>query len=191
MITLESIQQKFSSGSRGSSQISPKDTGEWDQILKGIDKDGSGKINFKQFEYHMLQMIRDDPNYKDGRSFRSASTAEAWDSMSNNSMTSTIRSTLKDIKNDIIDAGSKMKDKVRTRKIKAKLVSARGSLNQDGKVDWARLKDHMNRSETFWPELQEYIRSLEDQQELIDYFNNIEGVEEDQGLGDLLLDEKS
>ena len=54
MLTLEGIKQKFLSGSRGSSQISPIDTSEWDTILEGIDIDGNGKISFKQFEHHML-----------------------------------------------------------------------------------------------------------------------------------------
>ena len=80
--------------------------------------------------------------------------------MSKISKTSQIKSKIKDIKSDIIDAGSQFKSKlfkpgggrIKTR-IKAKLVGARGGVNQNGIVDWARLKDHINRSETFWPEL--------------------------------------
>lgn len=30
---------------------------QWDKLLKGIDKDGDGKINYHEFEAHMLQLV--------------------------------------------------------------------------------------------------------------------------------------
>ena len=48
---------------------------EWDNLFAGIDKDGDGKISFHEFQAHMLDMLKKEPNFRYEHSSGTASTA--------------------------------------------------------------------------------------------------------------------
>ena len=85
----------------------------------------------------MLQMLEDDPNFLDRKSFRSASTADTLSNKSNLSTNSKFSSTMKSLASGVkIIYDDKIKPifdsksvpVVRTR-VKAKLLNARGAID--------------------------------------------------------------
>lgn len=58
MISTEELKQAFAYGSMGAGlkkeKLKKVDDDEWDALLKGIDKNGDGKIDFDEFSDHMM-----------------------------------------------------------------------------------------------------------------------------------------
>ena len=59
LISIDEFKQTFANGVMGSGmeKIQSVEEDQWDKLLKGIDKDGDGKINYHEFEAHMLQLV--------------------------------------------------------------------------------------------------------------------------------------
>ena len=76
-ISIADMKEQFSHGSLGQSEekIQPMQAKEWEDLLKGIDRDGDGKISFAEFEEHMLEMLKKEPNFSYGCSTATVSTA--------------------------------------------------------------------------------------------------------------------
>ena len=77
MISISDIKEKFAHGSLGNGvhQTQSMKQQEWDNLFAGIDKDGDGKISFHEFQAHMLDMLKKEPNFRYEHSSGTASTA--------------------------------------------------------------------------------------------------------------------
>ena len=77
LITIEELKKCFAHGnsSSGAEKVQSDEDGLWDKLLKGIDKDGDGNINFYEFEDHMMQLLMQDTKARFSRALSDSTAA--------------------------------------------------------------------------------------------------------------------
>ena len=77
LITVDELKKTFAHGnsSSGTQNVQSDEEGLWDKLLKGIDKDGDGQINFYEFEDHMMQLLLQDTKARFSRALSESTAA--------------------------------------------------------------------------------------------------------------------
>ena len=186
MISIRDFKEKFSRGGlgHGEQQTQPMQAKEWEDLFKGIDKDGDGKINFSEFQEHMLEMLKKEPNFRFETSTEAASTAISFGSGPGTSVVSSAVTSQHTAFKSIKTTSSKSSQKPRfvrgkpksEFRVRAKPPTARGFEEPDMIQGADTVREIFHKNPDFWTKMQSHIRNMENMQECIDFFNNLEGI---------------